>query len=111
MGDYKVSYINGAVSFPEENQTMPVLEETTSKQTQAHKSVFLGDVKLAEFREVLRKEGFKAELFGGVLLTLDGNLALKKELVNGVSTIRMEGLICLDYFRIRELLYQQFCIL
>jgi len=71
----------------------------------------LGDVKLADFREVLRKEGFRAELFGGVLLTLDGNLALKKEIVNGISTIRMEGTISADYFKVRSLLYSQFSIL
>jgi len=114
VGGYKLTYINCQMQLPniEEGQTgAPLLTEITSGHVPGHRAVFIGDLKLNDFKQLLIHSGFKAELFGGVLLVGDGNVALRKEEVDGTSGIKLEGVISEEYFKIRDILYHQFVVL
>ena len=76
-----------------------------------HRAVFIGEVRLADFKMILINAGYRAEFSGGMLVTADGTVSLKKEEVGGVPRIKIEGTLSDDYFKIRELLYSQYTIL
>lgn len=88
-----------------------VLEELPIVEAPGHRSVFIGDPKLSDFKQVLMNAGYHAELYGGVLWTCEGMIALKKEEVDGQPRIKLDGVLCDDYFKIRDLLYSQYTIL
>jgi len=114
VGGYKLTYLNGQIQLPsiEEGQTgAPMLSEITSGHVPGHRAVFIGEVKLNDFKQVLIQCGYKAELFGGVLLVGDGSIAVRKEELEGGSGIKLEGLISDDYFKVRDILYSQFVVL
>lgn len=73
-----------------------------------HDSVLIGDVRLNQFYDVLVKNGFKPEFrVGGCLVCgKDENVMLKRDADTG--TIIIEGTICIDYFRVRKLLYEMY---
>jgi len=123
VGDYELAWVDGVQHIIKvANQTEPILEPlprtmevtdfgvTESMNVKAHPAVFVGDVKLADFRQVLQKEGFQTEFKGGSLIC-NGVVSLRKQEREGKSKINIEGVLCEDYFRIRDLLYQQFKIL
>eukprot|EP00743_Colponemidia_sp_Colp-15_P004992 GILK01005378.1.p1 GENE.GILK01005378.1~~GILK01005378.1.p1 ORF type:complete len:776 (-),score=169.28 GILK01005378.1:97-2331(-) len=73
----------------------------------AHDSVMLGDVKLSDFKEFLTLKGFKAEFLASGGLVVNDLVVLKKV----GREVSLEGALSMDYYRIRDLLYQQFIIL
>jgi len=112
---YQITYVNGQIQYPkiEEGQTgAPLLSEiSTGGFTPGHKAVYIGDVKLNDFKMILQQAGFRAEFYGGALIVGEGNIALRKEEVEGSSGIKIEGVISEDYFKIRQLLYSQYIVL
>ncbi|KAG0238046.1 cleavage and polyadenylation specificity factor subunit 2 [Actinomortierella wolfii] len=76
-----------------------------------HKPVFVGDVKLTEFKNTtLRHAGIQAEFLGNGVLVCNGVVAIRK--VDETGQILLEGSpLSMDYYRVRELLYSQFAIL
>uniref|UniRef100_A0A0E0C6S2 Cleavage and polyadenylation specificity factor subunit 2 n=1 Tax=Oryza meridionalis TaxID=40149 RepID=A0A0E0C6S2_9ORYZ len=82
----------------------------------AHKSVLVGDLKLADFKQFLANKGLQVEFAGGALrcgeyITLRkiGDAGQKGS--TGSQQIVIEGPLCEDYYKIRELLYSQFYLL
>jgi len=116
-----VSYIDGIIMIPprelgddgkwiQPEAYLDVLPQTTARQ--GHDAIFVGDVKLSNFRLVLQQHGLRADFKGGVLV-VNGTIALFRDTEgneNG-SNIRIEGAISEDYFRVRSLLYDQFHLL
>jgi len=78
-------------------------QDEGTEQVPGHQAVFLGDVKLSDFKQVLSKAGIQAEFVEGSLVC--GDVALKREEIGGTSRINFEGILSEDYFRIRNLLY------
>ncbi|KAG0049733.1 cleavage and polyadenylation specificity factor subunit 2 [Gryganskiella cystojenkinii] len=76
-----------------------------------HKPVFVGDLKLTEFKERLWREGeIHADLIGEGVLVCNGVVALRKSEKTG--QILLEGSpMSPDYYKVRKLLYKQFAIL
>lgn len=73
-----------------------------------HDSVFLNELKLSDFKQVLAKNHIASEFSGGVLWCSNGTLALKRIDAGKVS---IEGCLSEDYFRVRQLLYEQYAVL
>jgi cleavage and polyadenylation specificity factor subunit 2 len=79
-----------------------------SKNPSPHTTIFVNEVKLSDFKQILIKAGIQAEFIGGSLCCCGQAVQLKK---SQAGRIQIEGTICPSYFKIRELLYQQYAIL
>lgn len=95
---FDISFIEGKIQKKEKN----VVLVPTPKQ--GHSCIFLGEIKLTNFREVLLKQGIKAEFKKGFLICNDSILLRKDK--NG--DIKIEGPAEKDYFKVRDLLYSQY---
>lgn len=69
--------------------------------------MIVGDLKLSDFKQVLMRHHFKAEFHLGDLICND-TIAIKKDPAS--NRVHLEGALGPDFFRIRELLYQQYAI-
>ena len=67
----------------------------------------MNEPKLSDFKLHLLKAGFTAEFSGGVLI-INSCIAVKR---NAAGKVTMEGMIGPDYYRVRELLYDQYAII
>lgn len=88
----------------------------THTEPPGHAAVFIGDLKLSDLKAALAKAGFQTDLQSGVLLCNQAVQIRKDDSVlPGAAEYRhgfvIEGVLCEDYFRVRDLLYQQFKIL
>ena len=63
----------------EEEEVMNVLELLPpDEKASAHKAVFVNDLKLSDFREVLNKRGISAEISSGILWCCNDTIALRR---------------------------------
>ncbi|XP_035277998.1 cleavage and polyadenylation specificity factor subunit 2 isoform X2 [Anguilla rostrata] len=90
----------------EESDVIPTLEPLTSQEIPGHQSVFINEPRLSDFKQVLLREGIQAEFVGGVLVC--NNLVAVRRTEAG--RIGLEGCLCDDYYKIRDLLYQQYAV-
>lgn len=84
------------------------LEPLSSAAPPSHETVFINELKLSEFKQILLKGNINSEFSGGVLWCSNGTIAIRR-IENG--KIILEGCISEDYYKVRELLYQQYAIL
>lgn len=89
------------------NNRIIALDPVAADDIPPHDFVFLNELKLAEFRQVLMKNNIQSEISGGMLLCCNGTIALKR-IDTGKVTI--EGCLSEDYYKVRELLYEQYAI-
>ncbi|XP_063079658.1 cleavage and polyadenylation specificity factor subunit 2 [Engraulis encrasicolus] len=89
-----------------ESDVIPTLEPLPQNEIPGHASVFINEPRLSDFKQVLLREGVQAEFVGGVLVC--NNLVAVRRTEAG--RICLEGLQCDDYYKIRELLYQQYAV-
>uniref|UniRef100_A0AAY4DKG2 Cleavage and polyadenylation specificity factor subunit 2 n=1 Tax=Denticeps clupeoides TaxID=299321 RepID=A0AAY4DKG2_9TELE len=90
----------------EESDVIPTLEPLPTNEIPGHQSVFINEPRLSDFKQVLLREGIQAEFVGGVLVC--NNLVAVRRTEAG--RIGLEGCQCDDYYKIRELLYQQYAV-
>ena len=81
----------------------PIMDEAPS-----HKTVFVNELKLSDFKLILAKHGIVSEFSGGVLWCANGTVALKRQ---DTGRLTVEGCLCDEYYTIRNLLYEQYAIL
>jgi hypothetical protein len=74
--------------------------------------VFVGDARLVELKRILIAEGFDADLSSGVLVC-GGKVMVRKvvDVNTGEPTLRIDGVLCADYFKIRTILQRSFRVL
>lgn len=87
--------------------TIPVLDALPNHQVLGHCSVFINPPRLADFKQVLNKAGLQAEFSGGVLVC-NKRVAVRK---GDGGKICLEGTVCEEYYKVRQLLYEQFAII
>lgn len=87
--------------------SVPVLEQLALTEIPGHDQVFINDPRLSDFKQILQKNGLQAEFAGGVLVCCNGIVAITR---NEAGRIGVDGAVCDEYYRIRELLYEQFAI-
>lgn len=64
-----------------------------------------GDVRLSEVRKALAEAGITADWYGGMLIC-SGMVSIKVGDQDG--QIQLEGVLCEDYFKIRDVVYGQY---
>ncbi|CAN0870517.1 Cleavage and polyadenylation specificity factor subunit 2 [Linum grandiflorum] len=115
MGEYEVAWIDAKVGKTE-NEMLSLLPESTTPPP--HKSVLVGDLKMADLKQFLAGKGVQVEFAGGGALRCGEYVTLRKVGVasqkggiSGTQQIIIEGPLCEDYYKIREHLYSQFYLL
>lgn len=123
--DAEVAYINAQISIREtqadakrmslDDEPMEVDEEDfrvltlePDPEEKPHEPVFVNEMKLSDFKQVLAKANINSEFSSGVLWCCNGTIAVRK---NETGKIILEGCISEDYYRVKDLLYDQFAIL
>ena len=86
---------------------MPTLQQMPQSRLPPHSTIFVNELKLSDFKQILMKAGVQAEFQGGVLLC-NGTVEVKR---TEAGHIHLEGTVCDDYFKVRKLLYDQYAIL
>ncbi|KAJ3647638.1 hypothetical protein Zmor_019503 [Zophobas morio] len=97
---------NEPMDVDEEDSKILTLEPYPT--TIPHETVFVNELKLSEFKQVLAKSNITSEFSGGVLWCCNGTLAIRR--VESGRVI-LEGCISEDYYRVKELLYEQYAVL
>ena len=130
ISGYRVGWVNGIVGKALEEGGAPMLLPMSTLSTKADAgalvtttsnemaimkraaaqpgSVFLGDLRLVDFRQALAQEGITAEFSGGVLVCADGRVTIRKD---SDEKLVIEGALSQDFFEIRQILYSQYQIL
>lgn len=91
----------------DDNKRILTLEPMDTGSLPAHNSVFINELKLSDFKQVLMKNNINSEFSGGVLMCSNGTLSLRRV---DTGKVTIEGCLSEEYFRIRELLYEQYAI-
>uniref|UniRef100_A0A6V7ING6 Cleavage and polyadenylation specificity factor subunit 2 n=1 Tax=Bracon brevicornis TaxID=1563983 RepID=A0A6V7ING6_9HYME len=122
-GGYEVAWVDAVIAAREqicrdaitpdsENEEIPekimTLEPLPLNQVPGHQAIFINELKLSDFKQILTKHNIPSELSGGVLWCCNDAIAVRKE---ESGRVVFEGVISDDYYRIRDLLYEQFVII
>ncbi|XP_077241875.1 cleavage and polyadenylation specificity factor 100 [Tasmannia lanceolata] len=113
LGDYEIAWVDAEVGKTDDMLSLLPL----STPPPPHKSVLVGDLKLADFKQFLASKGVQVEFAGGALrcgeyvtLRKVGDLSQKGG-GTGTQQVVIEGPLTEEYYKIREYLYQQFYLL
>lgn len=71
-----------------------------------HGGIFIGDVKLSEVKQALAAVGVPSEFRPGGRLVVGGSLVVRRDGPEG--QLLMEGPLCEDYFKVRDVVYSQY---
>lgn len=83
------------------------LESLENDDIPVHNSVLINELKLSDFKQILMRNNINSEFSGGVLWCCNGSLALRRI---DTGKVTMEGYLSDEYYKIRELLYEQYAI-
>uniref|UniRef100_A0A034WQU1 Cleavage and polyadenylation specificity factor subunit 2 n=1 Tax=Bactrocera dorsalis TaxID=27457 RepID=A0A034WQU1_BACDO len=89
-----------------EDKTL-TLETLETDDIPVHNAVLINELKLSDFKQVLMRNNISSEFSGGVLWCANGTLALRRM---DAGKVTMEGCVSEEYYKIRELLYEQYAI-
>ncbi|KAH0456299.1 hypothetical protein IEQ34_014206 [Dendrobium chrysotoxum] len=109
LGDYEISWIDAEVGKTNDMLTLFPVSSTPP----THKSVLVGDLKLADFKQFLASKGIQVEFAGGALrcgeyVTLRKISDFTQKGGTVAQHVIIEGPLTEEYYQIRELLYSQF---
>lgn len=118
----QLAWLDGVVATPTE--TVDALDSEQQQQQQyqipylepvpadepplPHPTVFVNDLRLSDFKQILMKNEIQSEFSDGVLWCCEGTVALRRQEQGNMITV--EGCLSEDYFRVRSLLYEQYAI-
>ncbi|KAK4839644.1 hypothetical protein QYF36_023668 [Acer negundo] len=112
LGDYEIAWVDAEVGKTE-NGMLSLLPISTPAPH--HKSVLVGDLKMADFKPFLSSQGIQVEFAGGGALRCGEFVTIRKVGQagqkgggSGPQQIVIEGPLCEDYYKIRDYLYSQF---
>ena len=78
LDDYELARVSGRIHFPTDSTTPSLDVDTTDEQPPKAPSVFVGDIRLSEFKKVLQQEGISAEFKGEGVLVCNDCVAVRK---------------------------------
>ncbi|KAI8334392.1 beta-lactamase-like protein [Chlamydoabsidia padenii] len=120
LDDYELARVSGRIHFQEDSTTpsLDMVEEAPpsemehlqllQKKNKMEPSIFVGDIRLTEFKRVLQAEGISAEFKNEGMLVCNDLVVVRK---TGSGQLLVEGVLSEDYYRVRSLLYSQHAIL
>ncbi|MCL4123063.1 UNVERIFIED_CONTAM: hypothetical protein GTU68_046074, partial [Idotea baltica] len=88
--------------------TIPTLTQIPMEEASFHDPVFINEMRLSDFKQVLSRAGIESEFNAGILWCANGTIALRRQ---ETGTVAIEGCLSEDYFEIKDLLYSQYAIL
>lgn len=83
------------------------LEPLKNEELPPHNSVFINELKLIDFKQILMRANISSEFSNGVLWCSNGTLALRRV---DTGKVTIEGCLSEDYYKVRDLLYEQYAI-
>ncbi|KAL5273884.1 CPSF2 family protein [Megaselia abdita] len=92
---------------PNDDKNILTLEPLKEDEVPIHNSVLINELKLTDFKQFLMKHNINSEIVSGVLWCANGALALRRV---DTGKVTIEGCLSEDYYKIRELLYEQYAI-
>ncbi|XP_057774360.1 cleavage and polyadenylation specificity factor subunit 2 isoform X2 [Salvia miltiorrhiza] len=110
LGDFEVAWVDAEVGKAE-NGTLSLLPLSTPPPP--HKTVLVGDIKMADFKQFLASQGIQVEFAGGALrcgeyVTLRKVGDSSQKGGGNIQHIILEGPLSEEYYKIRDHLYSQF---
>jgi cleavage and polyadenylation specificity factor subunit 2 len=78
LDDYELARVAGRIHFPDDSTTPSLDVALAGGPTKTKPSVFVGDVRLSEFKKVLQAEGIQAEFKGEGILVCNDQVAVRK---------------------------------
>jgi len=108
--DYSLTYIDAQALPSEGDSKIHYLQLLPEELRKGHPAIFVGDVKLSNFKQLLQDQNFQTEFKEGVLVVND-TIALRRENIEGQNIILVEGSLSEAYFKVRTILYNQYHIL
>ncbi|TKR72525.1 hypothetical protein L596_019958 [Steinernema carpocapsae] len=82
------------------------LEMLSISEIPPHQAVFINDPRLSDMKQFFAQEGFQAEFSCGVLY-VNNVVSIRR---NEAGKFHVEGCLCEDYYKIRDIVYNQFAI-
>ncbi|KAI7888717.1 beta-lactamase-like protein [Mucor mucedo] len=107
LDDYDLARIVGRIHFPDDSTTPSLDVAMPDATVKEEPTIFVGDVRLSEFKKVLQSAGIQAEFKGEGILVCNDEVAVRK---TGTGQLLVEGILSEDYYKIRSLLYAQHAI-
>lgn len=107
----ELAWVDAETQMPDDDgiasENLPHLDALQPECIRPHDAIFINEFKLSDFKQVLLNNGIQAEFSDGVLYCNDKVSIRKRD----SWRIHLEGTLCDDYFKVRELLYNQYVIL
>lgn len=107
----ELAWVDAQTNMPEDDdldsKKLPHLDLVQPDLVPPHDAIFINELKLSDFKQVLLNNNIQAEFSDGVLYCNDRVSVRKRE----SGRIHLEGTLCDDYFKVRDLLYSQYVIL
>ncbi|KAF9127010.1 cleavage and polyadenylation specificity factor subunit 2 [Mortierella sp. 14UC] len=109
--DMSATTVPSTVISAQQQQLQQQQQQQLEMLAREHQPVFVGDIRLTEFKNrVLKQAGIEAEFMGEGVLVCNGVVAVRK--VEETGQILLEGSpMSNDYYEVRRLLYSQFALL
>jgi len=98
-----------AAAVPSKGPTLPTLELVKKKDVTNRSAYFVGQPRLSDIIETLKKHGIRAEFYRGSLVCDDVVQITRIEKDGGLE-YGIQGSLCDTYYTVRDLLYQHFAI-
>lgn len=90
-----------------ESDKILTLEPLPLNEVPGHQTTFINELKLSDFKQILNKSNIPSEFSGGVLWCCNNTIAVRR---HEAGKVILEGCISEDYYKVRELLYEQYAI-
>eukprot|EP00056_Hartaetosiga_gracilis_P001260 m.43668 g.43668 ORF g.43668 m.43668 type:complete len:793 (+) comp10566_c0_seq1:30-2408(+) len=101
---FDVSWVD-AVLVPNSSDENAMAELDVDPEPGVHDVVFVGDLQLSKFKTFLIERGFEARFVLGPLVVDDVVMITKN-----AQGFQVDGVVCETYYKVRDLLYNQFAI-
>ncbi|XP_034833890.1 probable cleavage and polyadenylation specificity factor subunit 2 [Maniola hyperantus] len=114
-GDAELAWLSAVITAPRAREPSNddaadddmISLESAGPTSVPHAASFINSVRLSELRAALARLGLNAEFSAGALECCNGTIAIRR-LENG--RVALEGVLSEEYYKVRELLYDQFAI-
>ncbi|GAB1860959.1 Cleavage and polyadenylation specificity factor subunit 2 [Camponotus japonicus] len=90
-----------------ESDKILTLEPLPLNEVPGHQTTFINELKLSDFKQVLNKSNIPSEFSGGVLWCCNNTIAVRR---HEAGKVILEGCMSEDYYKVRELLFEQYAI-
>ncbi|XP_008555333.3 probable cleavage and polyadenylation specificity factor subunit 2 [Microplitis demolitor] len=91
-----------------EEEKIFTFEPLNINEVPGHDFLFINEIKLSDFKQVLTKANIPSEISGGVLWCCNNTLAVRR---GEAGKVVLEGALSEEYYIVRELLFEQFAII